>query len=54
MGVTQAQADHSALIRVLVSKGLITESEYLEQCAARLEEEAKELENKMPDGVRLI
>tara|TARA_R110000868_G_scaffold936_5_gene7160 strand:+ start:2320 stop:2616 length:297 start_codon:yes stop_codon:yes gene_type:complete len=40
VGINCAMSDHGGLVRLLISKGVITESEYLSAIADAMEEEA--------------
>ena len=40
VGVNMAMVEHSALVELLIEKGVITELEYLEKLAAGIEKEA--------------
>lgn len=52
VGVNSAMVDSGALVRLLISKGLITEDEYLEKLADQMEEEVERYEDelKLPRG----
>lgn len=46
-GVNSAMAEHSALAKLLIAKGVITEAEYLEAQAAGMEAEARLYEDEL-------
>ena len=47
VGVNSAMADHGALVKLLISKGLITEDEYLEAIADGMEREQQAYEDRL-------
>ena len=49
VGVNSALVDSSALAELLISKGVITEDEYLEAIAAAMEREARTYEQRLSD-----
>ena len=58
VGVNSAMAEHGALARLLISKGVITEDEYAEAVADGMEREAKLYEDELRqrfghDGITL-
>lgn len=46
VGINTALSDHSALVRILVSRGLITELEYTQALVDAMEAEVKSYEKK--------
>ena len=49
VGVNSAMVEHSALAQLLISKGVITEAEYLEAVAAAMEREVKAYELRLSE-----
>lgn len=47
VGVNSAMVEHSALVQLLVRKGLITDDEYFETLADGMEEEVKRYEDRL-------
>lgn len=48
-GVNCAMADHGSLAKLLISKGLITEEEYIAALADGMEEEVKRYEERLTE-----
>lgn len=49
VGVNSAMVDSSALAELLISKGVITEDEYLEAIATGMEREAKACQDRLSE-----
>ena len=49
VGVNSAMVDTSAMTTLLIKKGLITQTEYLEQLAVSMQEEADRYEKKVQE-----
>lgn len=47
VGINSAMADHAGLVKLLISKGVITEEEYLEAIADSMEEERDRYEQHL-------
>jgi len=47
VGINSAMAEHSALAKLLIDKGLISEDEYLEAIADGMEREARSYEERL-------
>jgi hypothetical protein len=47
VGVNTALCDHGALVKLLVSKGIITEEEYFSEAANMMESEVKTYEQRL-------
>lgn len=48
-GINMALVDHGSLVRLLVSKGVITEEEYFQAIADGMEQEVKNYEKRLSD-----
>ena len=55
VGVNSAMVEHAALAHLLVTKGVITDDEYLEAVAASMERDAKVYEDRLSEhfGARI-
>jgi len=49
VGVNSAMVEHAALVRLLISKGILTESEYAKEIADEMEREAARYEDRIRD-----
>lgn len=47
VGVNMAMAEHGALVRMLIKKGLFTEEEYMEELVASVEDEKRQYEARL-------
>lgn len=47
VGINTAMCDHAALIRLLISKGILSEEEYLKEIADEMEREAQRYEDRI-------
>lgn len=47
VGVNSAHCDHSALVKILIDKGIITEEEYFDAAIFTMVEEVKDYERKL-------
>jgi hypothetical protein len=58
VGVNSAMCDHTALIRLLIKKGLFTEAEYFEEIMDEMEREVERYEKTLSEeygiSVRLV
>lgn len=52
VGVNSAMADHCALVRLLMSKGIITEAEYLEAIRLAMIEEVERYEKNLSKSLK--
>ena len=50
VGINAAMADHCGLVQLLLSKGLITEAEYLEAITKSMEAEKERYEKRLTDA----
>jgi len=53
VGINSAMADHSGLVALLIRKGIITESEYLEAIADSMERERDRYQSLLPGNIKL-
>jgi hypothetical protein len=56
VGINTALCDHSALVKLLISKGIITQEEYAKAIADEMEAEVKRYEQKLSEqkgGVKI-
>lgn len=49
VGINCAMCDHSALVRLLIEKGILTEPEYLKAIADEMEREVKRYETRLTE-----
>lgn len=54
VGVNVALSDHGALVDLLIKKGVITEEEYLEAIADKMEEERDRYQDQLQEYYRRI
>lgn len=49
VGINTAMCDHAALVKLLISKGIITDPEYLDAIATEMTEEVKRYERRLSE-----
>jgi hypothetical protein len=52
VGINSAMCDHTALVRLLIAKGLFTEAEYAKEIADEMEREKERYERELSEHYR--